>query len=140
MPQPPPTAAPPPDRRRAAWLLLGLALALALPLVAYRWLTAPRPVRQATDPPGLKIFRAQQCDHCHSLQGVADGKIGVSLDGIGQRAGTRLPGVSGPDYLHRKILHPEVWRATDQLNAMPSFEGKLSPAELDTLVNWLMTR
>lgn len=109
-------------------------------MVAYHLLTAPRPVSRPSDPPGLKLFRAQQCDHCHSLEGISQGTIGVSLDGISRRAGQRLPGVSGPDYLRRKILNPDVWRAQDSLRAMPSYEGKLTPAELDVLVDWLMTR
>lgn len=120
--------------------MLGLTLALAAPLIAYRLLTAPRPASQPSDPPGLKLFRAHQCDHCHSLEGLSEGRIGVSLDGVGQRAGARLPGVDGPEYLRRKILDPNVWRASDQVKAMPSYRGKLSDAELDTLVDWLMTR
>lgn len=120
--------------------MLGLALALASPLVAYRLLTAPRSISRPSDPPGLRLFRAQQCDHCHSLVGLSQGRIGVALDGIGERAGSRLPGVEGREYLRRKILDPDVWRASDQVKAMPSYRGKLSDQELDVLVDWLMTR
>lgn len=111
-----------------------------MPLVVFRLLSAPRPEPGPVDSPGLTVFRAQQCDHCHALTGVSQGTIGLSLDGIGQRASTRLPGVAGPDYLRRKILRPDTWRAPDSLKAMPVYEGKLSEAELDELVNWLMTR
>ncbi|MCE7869097.1 hypothetical protein DYH09_01835 [bacterium CPR1] len=136
----PPPPAPGADRRRAAWLLLGLAAALALPMVVFRLLSALRFESGPVDPPGLTVFRAQQCDHCHALDGISQATLGLSLDGIGQRASTRLPGVAGPDYLRRKILRPDTWRAPDSLKAMPAYEGKLSGAELDELVSWLMTR
>ena len=79
------------------------------------------------------------CITCHSL---AEGTklVGPSLYAIGTTAETRVPGLSAEEYLRQSILEPDAF-VVDGYSAgvMNSWEGVLSDAQVDALVDYLLT-
>ena len=48
------------------------------------------------------------CSGCHTLNSMGwTAKIGPDLDGIGSRAGNRIPGMSAADYIHDSLRNPQ---------------------------------
>ncbi len=90
---------------------------------------------------GAALFERHQCSACHALQaGVT--LVGPSLAGLGERAGDAVPGQSADAYVRESIVDPGahvVAGFSDHI--MPSgFGDRLTPAELDALVAYLLTR
>ncbi|MFO7548440.1 MAG: c-type cytochrome [Acidimicrobiia bacterium] len=79
------------------------------------------------------------CTTCHSLQeGVA--LVGPSLAGVGARAGDRVPGLSGKEYLRQSILDPDAYVVEPySAGVMQSWDGILSDAQVDALVSYLLS-
>lgn len=91
---------------------------------------------------GRDVFasRLAACDVCHSTTPGDDG-VGPSLAGVGERAGTRVPGVDAESYLRQSILDPDAfivegYRSGQMLDI---YEERLSPEQLDSLIEYLLS-
>jgi mono/diheme cytochrome c family protein len=100
-----------------------------------------------TDDPvaaGEKIFNngkngSTPCFTCHTLDGSE--LVGPSLQGVAERAGTRLDGVPAEDYLRQSITDPAVYLVEGYTNTMPKdFLDYLSDEDIDNLVAFLLTQ
>ena len=89
---------------------------------------------------GEQIFVAAGCAGCHKLASAgATGNIGPSLDQLAAAAGKREPGKSAEDYVHEAIVDPDAYTVSGfGKGVMPSYEGKLTDKQLDTLVQFLL--
>lgn len=87
---------------------------------------------------GKEIFVAAGCGGCHTLADAGtSGDQGPSLDELAQVAAKQ--GGSPEDYVLESILKPDAVVAQGfTAGVMPSFEGKLSKKQLDTLVKYLL--
>lgn len=82
----------------------------------------------ATAPPAAAdLFDEKGCHACHALAGE-EPRRGPSLDGFGSRA-----------WIRAVILDPGAPRFFGESNQMPKFEGRLSEAELDDVLTYLLS-
>jgi cytochrome c oxidase subunit 2 len=96
---------------------------------------------QATDPnqAARTILTQQGCGTCHTLKDAnLNGKIGPSLDGLGAVAGSRVPGMGAAEYIRQSILDPKAYIVPGYMDVMPTFKDRITGAELDLLVNYLL--
>jgi mono/diheme cytochrome c family protein len=85
---------------------------------------------------GEQIFTAAGCAGCHTLaKANANGTIGPSLDDLAAAAGDGSP----EDYVREALLDPDAEVAEGfQPGVMPSFEGRLTDEQIQTLVEYLL--
>jgi sulfur oxidation c-type cytochrome SoxX len=85
---------------------------------------------------GEQIFTAAGCGACHTLaKANANGNIGPSLDDLAAAAGDGSP----EDYVREALLDPDAEVAEGfQPGVMPSFEGRLTDEQIQTLVEYLL--
>ncbi len=100
---------------------------------------APEPA--ATDPiaRGRQVYRELGCANCHeaSLSNFFR-PVGPSLDYVGQVDATRVPGMSGEDYLRQSITDPAAYLVPGYPDSMPrGLARDLSPQDLAALVAYL---
>ena len=62
---------------------------------------------------------AQACSSCHSIDGSAE--VGPGLEGIADRAGKRIAGQSGDEYLFTSIVRPNDY-------LVPGYSANIMPA------------
>ena len=75
------------------------------------------------------------CAACH---GAEDG-TGPALTGMGERAATRVDGMSAEDYLHESIVEPGAYVVEGFSNIMPtSFAEQYDEQQLEALVAYIM--
>jgi cytochrome c oxidase subunit 4 len=88
---------------------------------------------------GKQIFAQLGCGACHMVSGIpnARGNIGPALDGVAQRAATRIPGMSGDTYLRQSIEDPGAYVVQGYLKLMPALRSSMTDEELTALVAWL---
>jgi len=109
----------------------------------------PTPTPLASDASPVEIgaaaYTAQGCAGCHGEPGGA-GLVGPNLGGLATRAGSTVPGLSAEEYIHQSIVQPNAYVVPEcpsgpcAANLMPqTYEQTLSPAELDGLVQYLLT-
>lgn len=88
------------------------------------------------------------CGACHTIPGIeiAVGQIGPNLATIGTDAATRIEGVTAEAYLRESILNPNAFIAPQCPTGaclpnlmLPNLADLLTPAEIDTIVNYLLT-
>jgi cytochrome c5 len=85
---------------------------------------------------GEQIF-SQTCSGCH---GETDG-AGPARPGIGERAATRVEGMSAEEYIHQSIVDPSAHVVEGFGDIMPKdYEQQFSPEEIDSLVAYLLTQ
>lgn len=84
---------------------------------------------------GRSTFAAN-CTGCHNTS--ADNLVGPGLAGIGDRAGSRISGVSADDYIRESIREPGAFLVEGFGPVMPSF-STLSQGEIDGLIAYLKT-
>jgi mono/diheme cytochrome c family protein len=83
---------------------------------------------------GMQVF-LDQCAVCH---GASDG-TGPSLGGMGERAATRIPGMSAADYLYQSIVDPGAYTVSGYQNVMPtSFAQTLTSQQISNLVKFIL--
>jgi mono/diheme cytochrome c family protein len=83
---------------------------------------------------GMQVF-LDQCAACH---GAADG-TGPSLGGMGERAATRIPGMSAADYLYQSIVDPGAYTVPGYQNVMPTdFAQTLTSQQISDLVKFIL--
>ena len=88
---------------------------------------------------GEQIFTAAGCAGCHTFAPAgSNGTIGPNLDELAAAAGDREPGKSAEDYVRESLTAPEAFLAPGFGNAMPSFEGRLTDEQIQTLVDYLL--
>jgi mono/diheme cytochrome c family protein len=88
---------------------------------------------------GEQIFTAAGCGACHVLSKAGGtGNIGPNLDELAQAAGERGGG-SPEEYVRESLLDPDAVTVEGfQSGVMPSYEGRLSDEQLQTLVEYLL--
>jgi mono/diheme cytochrome c family protein len=91
---------------------------------------------------GRQIFVAAGCGSCHELaKAGTNGTTGPSLDDLASAAGQREPGTSPEEYVEESLVDPDAFVAEGfQQGVMPSFEGRLSERQIQTLVDYLLER
>lgn len=107
----------------------------------YQKKTQPIPVpAKLSGQPGVRLFFEHDCVTCHTVSSLpgARGTLGPGLDDIGTRA-NKLDDAGGRAYLRESILVPGKVIREGFVNAMPSFQGKMSDQELEQLTDWLLT-
>jgi cbb3-type cytochrome c oxidase subunit III len=88
---------------------------------------------------GDQIFTAAGCGGCHTFKPAgSQANIGPSLDELAAAAGDREPGKSPEDYVQESILQPQAFTVQGFGGAMPSYEGRLSDAQLKALTEYLL--
>ncbi len=87
---------------------------------------------------GEQIFTAGGCAGCHALaKANATGNIGPSLDDLASVAADA--GGSPEDFVIESVLDPDAEVAEGfQPGVMPSYEGRLSEEQLQTLAEYLL--
>lgn len=79
------------------------------------------------------------CAVCHTLDGTT--LVGPSLQGISQRAGTRISGLSAEEYLRQSIVDPSAYLVEGFDDLMNKDYGeKLSEEDINNLIAFLMTQ
>lgn len=88
---------------------------------------------------GEQIFTAAGCAACHTFAPAgSNGNIGPTLDDLASAAGDREPGTSAEDYVRESLTAPDAVLAEGFGNAMPSYEGRLTDEQIQTLVDYLL--
>ena len=89
---------------------------------------------------GDQIFTAAGCAGCHQFAPAgSNGTIGPSLNELKTQAGTLVPGKSAEEYVRESIEDPNAFVVKGfQANVMPSFKGRLTDAQVQALVEYLL--
>ena len=92
---------------------------------------------------GERVFNSASpitCTTCHSLDGTVG--LGPSLQGISERAGTRIAGLGAEEYIRQSILETNAYIVEGfPESLMPvNFSETLSAEELDAVIAFLMTQ
>jgi cytochrome c5 len=92
-------------------------------------------------PNGVQVFHTYGCGACHAVSGIAgaQGRIGPALDGLAQRASTRIPGQSAEAYIRQSIEAPNAYVVKGYLKLMPPLRNQMQDGEFTALVDWLRT-
>lgn len=98
----------------------------------------PAPTAPATAQ-ALQLFQQLQCGVCHTIEGVSTGQLAPELSHIGSVAADRQPGVPARDYIQQSLLDPAAFMVEGFNPIMPSIEGRLSPEQLQALVDYLLS-
>ena len=87
---------------------------------------------------GERLFASEGCGRCHSVDGRRG--IGAPLDGLYGKTRHFLRGgstVADSRYVRESVLHPNLHIVENYKAVMPSYEGRLTEAELDALVAYI---
>lgn len=85
---------------------------------------------------GEELFAAS-CSACH---GETDG-VGPALTGMGERAATRVEGMSAEDYLHESIVDPSAYVVEGFDDEMPkTYSDQFTDEELGDLIAYLLNQ
>jgi len=84
---------------------------------------------------GKELF--VQCEACH---GATDG-AGPAFPGMGERAATRVEGMSAEDYLHEAIVRPSAYVVEGFGDIMPKTYGEqYDEAQLADIIAYILTQ
>ena len=88
---------------------------------------------------GRQIFTAAGCGSCHQLADAGgQGDIGPSLEDLERMAAERGQG-SPEEYVRESLVDPDAFTVEGfQAGVMPSYEGRLSDEQLQTLIDYLL--
>ena len=90
---------------------------------------------------GERVFSTASpitCTTCHSLDGTVG--LGPSLQGIAERAGTRIAGMAAEEYIRQSIIDTNAY-IVDEFpeSLMPvNFSETLTPEELEAVIAYLL--
>jgi mono/diheme cytochrome c family protein len=88
---------------------------------------------------GKALFTSEGCSTCHSVD-TDQTIVGPSLMGIGSEAAEgEIDGHPALDYLHQSIVDPGAVIVEGFQNLMPSFKDKLTEAQIQDLIAYLLT-
>jgi cytochrome c oxidase subunit 2 len=107
------------------------------------WVESMRSIPSDPLEAGRFLFLRYGCNTCHTLTDVsAVGVVGPSLDGIGERAATRVPGLDARGYITESILEPSAFITPGFQDGLmpPNFSQRISAGELELIVNYLLGR
>lgn len=81
------------------------------------------------------------CSACHqTITGQFGFTIGPNLDGIGERAGMRVDGLTAEEYLLQSILEPERYVVAGYRDIMyPDYSRHLTEQNIHDLIAYLLT-
>lgn len=88
------------------------------------------------------------CSGCHILDDLGwQGVTGPTLNGIGERAATRVPGLTAEEYLHQSIRNSAAYLVPGYGNLMPIFQNEdesapyyMEDESLNAIVQYLLTQ
>lgn len=81
------------------------------------------------------------CFACHDLDDSGDVvKEGPNLNGISERAGERVPGLSAAQYIHQSIMDPREYVVEDYSYMTTTVRRYLTEDEVADLVAFLLTQ
>jgi mono/diheme cytochrome c family protein len=90
---------------------------------------------------GEQIFTAAGCAGCHTFSPAGSkGTIGPSLDELKTEAGKIEPGKSAEEYIRESLEEPDAFIVKGFPNAMPSFKGRLTDAQIKAIVDYLLQK
>ncbi|MGA9532835.1 MAG: cytochrome c oxidase subunit II [Anaerolineales bacterium] len=90
---------------------------------------------------GRLIFNRYGCVACHTLDDAgATGTVGPELNGIGERAASRVDGMDAQEYLRQSIVEPGAYvvEGFDDGLMPRDFGERMTDAELNAIVNYLL--
>jgi mono/diheme cytochrome c family protein len=87
---------------------------------------------------GVKLFTAQACSGCHSLQ-KDQRLVGPSFYGLWKMAGTRKPGVDPKVYLYESIVNPNTHIVEGYQSGLmpPTFSKTLTPQDMADILAYI---
>jgi mono/diheme cytochrome c family protein len=95
---------------------------------------------------GAQLFAQGQdetppCSTCHqTVTGQFAFSVGPNLAGIGERAGTRVDGLTAEEYLHQSILEPGRYIVSGYRDIMyPDYRAHLTEQNIRDLIAYLLT-
>ena len=90
---------------------------------------------------GGQLFISKACGSCHALENVpgAIGNVGPQMDGIADRASSRVQGLTAKEYIEQSILDPVAFVVEDFMPLMPSLRATMTDQEFEVLVSYLLT-
>lgn len=89
---------------------------------------------------GMKVFESKGCIACHKIAFMpsAVGAVGPALDGLGERAGSRVEGLNAEAYLKQSIENPAAFLVESYGNLMtPGLKDSMSAQEYSDLIAFL---
>ncbi len=89
---------------------------------------------------GETVANSMGCIACHSVDGSTEGKVGTSWKGLARTMRTFTDGSQLPadkDYLYGKIMNPQSNRLKAGELEMPSYQGVLSDAQVQSLILYI---
>ncbi len=92
-------------------------------------------------PDPVDLYVQYGCNACHALADAgANGVLGPGLDGMGEVAASRVPGVGAREYILQSIIAPEAYLVEGfPSGVMPANFGEQIPAaQLEALVDYLL--
>jgi mono/diheme cytochrome c family protein len=88
---------------------------------------------------GEQIFTAAGCAGCHTFTPAgSNGTIGPNLNDLKAAAAKYAKGQTPQEYVRESILKPDAFIVPGFSNAMPSFQGRLTNQQVQTLINYLL--
>jgi cytochrome c oxidase subunit 2 len=86
---------------------------------------------------GKDLFAKNGCSACHLTSAAT--LVGPGLAGVGDRAGSRVPGLSPDAYIEQSIRDPEKFIVSGFQNLMPATFKDLPAADVADLIAYLKT-
>ena len=92
---------------------------------------------------GKAVFlkSTSMCVTCHAVDGLdgAVGAIGPKLNGLGERAGSRVAGQDAVTYIKASIENPNGYVVEGYAPAMPPLKSTMTDEEFENLVAYLVS-
>jgi cytochrome c oxidase subunit II len=72
---------------------------------------------------GQQVIQSYACEGCHLLSDLGwTGQTGPPLDGVAERAQTRIAGLTAEEYLYQAIYYPNEYNVAGYAPVMPQFQ------------------
>jgi len=90
---------------------------------------------------GDQIFTAAGCAGCHTFGPAnSNGTIGPNLNELKTQAAKMEKGKSADEYIRESLEDPGAFIVEGFPNAMPSFKGRLTDAQIKALIDFLLQK
>jgi cytochrome c oxidase subunit 2 len=90
---------------------------------------------------GQQIFTAAGCAGCHTFSPAkSTGTIGPNLNELKTQAAKMEKGKTADAYIRESIEDPGAFIVKGFPNAMPSFKGRLTDAQIKALIDFLLQK